>query len=211
MRKTKFENGEVYHIFNRGVDKREVFLSDSDYFRFLKSMKEFNNTLPAWKMQSLSIRGETSSDPYIEIIAYCFNPNHFHLLVKQLNENGVSEFMRKLGTGYTMYFNKKHDHSGVIFQGVFKSVHVDTNEYFLYVSAYVNCNSEIHNIEKADKYKWCSFPDYMGNRSVNLLGKSLTKDIIFNQFRNVREYCEFAKINASEMKKRKEMEKFCLE
>jgi putative transposase len=210
MRKTEFCVGEYYHIYNRGVEKRKIFLDDADYFRFLNSIKEFNNSLPAWKAHDLSSRGEASTDPYIEIIAYCINPNHFHLIVKQLRENGISIFMHKLGTGYSMYFNKKHKHSGVIFQGVFKSKHIGTNEYLLHLASYVNCNSEIHGICKAENYKWCSFPDYIRKRTSNLLGDSLKKSIVIDQFRNVKEYKEFAKINAKEMKRKKDEEEFDL-
>jgi putative transposase len=204
MRKIEFANEEIYHIFNRGVEKRKIFLNDPDYFRFLDSIKEFNNSLPAWKAHDLSSRGEASTDSYIEIIAYCINPNHFHLIMKQLKKDGISLFMHKLGTGYSMYFNNKHKHSGVVFQGVFKAKHIDTNEYLLHLSAYVNCNSEVHGICKAENYKWCSFPDYIKKRPGNLLGKSLNKGIVIDQFRSVKEYEKFAKIKAREMKRRKD-------
>jgi len=103
MRKTNFANDEYYHVYNRGTDKRKIFLDYKDYDRFIKSLDEFNSETPAWKF-------EFEVGPRIrlvEIIAYCLNPNHYHLILKQLKENGITEFMRKIGTGYTMYFNKK--------------------------------------------------------------------------------------------------------
>ncbi|NLC30794.1 MAG: hypothetical protein GX765_01950, partial [Candidatus Moranbacteria bacterium] len=145
MRKTIFANGEYYHIYNRGVDKREVFLNDDDYIRFIKSIKEYNDTKTYGRFQN---RGSTSGsfevEPLIELVAYCLNPNHYHFILKQLEEGGVSKFMQKLSTSYTMYFNKKYDRSGALFQGRFKSIHIDTNEYLLHLSVYVNKNNFIH-------------------------------------------------------------------
>lgn len=205
MRKITFANNQYYHIYNRGVEKRDIFLDESDYDRLLKSMADFNNACPVWK-----IRGEASNEmvePYVEIVAYCINPNHFHLILKQLRNNGISDFMHKLGTGYTMYFNKKNKHSGVIFQGVFKSVHIDSNEYLLYVSAYVNCNSEVHGIEKAENYRWCSFPEYAKLKA----GITSGNEVILGQFANLEDYVKYAKIQVGEMQRKKEMTKFLLE
>ena len=205
MRKITFANNQYYHIYNRGVEKRDIFLDKSDYNRLLKSISDFNNACPAWK-----IRGEASNEmveSYVEIVAYCINPNHFHLILKQLRDNGISDFMHKLGTGYTMYFNKKNEHSGVIFQGVFNSVHVDSNEYLLYLSAYVNCNSEVHGIEKAESYQWCSFSEYTKSKT----GITSGKEVILGQFASLKDYAKYAKIQAGEMQRKKEMAKFLLE
>jgi len=213
MRKTEFANGEHYHIFNRGVEKRDVFLNDFDYMRFLQSLAEFNRTDPIGSIFEQSFRKKedllgNEVSKLVEIIAYCLNPNHYHLILKQLEDKGIEKFMHKMGVGYSKYFNHKYKRSGVLFQGVFKSKHIATNEYLLHLSSYVNCNSEIHGICKAENYKWCSFPDYINKRTGNLLGESLKKDIVIDQFRSVKEYKEFAKINAKEMKRRKDEEEF---
>ena len=73
----------------------------------------------------------------VEIVAYCLNPNHYHLIVKQISEKGIERFMQKIGTGYTNYFNKRYERSGALFQGKFKSIHIDSNEYLLHLSVYV--------------------------------------------------------------------------
>jgi putative transposase len=200
--------GEYYHIYNRGVEKRTTFLDDIDYRRFLKSLEEFNTSDPAWKVDYYKEKHGISAktNPFVEILAFCLNPNHFHLLLKQLQDKGISEFMRKLGTGYTMYFNKRRKHSGVLFQGKFKSVHVDSNDQLLYVSAYINCNSEIHAVAKAEKYRWCSFQEYFS--AENLLCK---KDIILDQFHSSKEYIDFAKSNAKAIVEKREMEKLAIE
>ena len=211
MRKTQFVNGEYYHIYNRGVDKREVFLDSSDYFRFIKSLREFNNSLTREERMRLeskrSKKSELSSGKIVEIVCFCLNPNHYHFILKQLVDKGIENFMHKLSTGYTNYFNKKNDRNGSLFQGPFKSVHIGSNNYLLYLSAYVNCNSEVHGISPAENYKWCSFRDYISKKSSGLC----SKDIILSQFSSLNEYREFAKNNAKEMKYKKETEKLLLE
>lgn len=202
-----FINGEYYHIYNRGVEKIDVFRGERDYRRFLKSLAEFNTSEPAYKIDRANRKGlNVDKKPYVEIIAYCLNPNHFHLLLKQVVESGISEFMRKLGTGYTMYFNKKHERVGALFQGKFKSVYVKDNNHLLYLSAYINCNSEIHGIAKAEKYKWCSFGEYLsGERAL------CNKKIILSQFRDREEYGLYAKENATNIKEKRKMEKLIIE
>lgn len=204
-RSIEFATDEYYHVYNRGTEKRDIFLQVRDYFKFLESLKIFNDSEPAWK----TIRGETSNrKPFVEVVAYCLNPNHYHLILKQKQGKGISEFMRKLGTGYTMYFNKKYDRSGVLFQGNFKAVHIDSNEYLLYVSAYVNCNSEVHGIMDAVKYRWCSFSEFISNGCGEIC---TNKGIILGQFKNKDDYKEYAKIQATEMKNNKEMQRLALE
>ena len=116
MRKTIFANNEYYHIYNRGVDKRKIFLNNKDYIRFLVSMREFNRVKPIgslykykkWKEQrhptSLRDVGCLSQSKLVEFIAYCLNPNHYHFMVKQLTNNGISEFMKRLGNGLSKQF-----------------------------------------------------------------------------------------------------------
>lgn len=202
-----FITGEYYHIFNRGVEKITIFPHGSDYWRFVKSLKQFNTAEPAYKIDRLNKKGiALDSKPYVEIIAYCINPNHFHLLLRQVEERGVTEFMRKLGTGYTMYFNKRYERSGVLFQGKFKFTHMDRNEQLLYTSAYVNFNSEIHGIAKAEKYRWCSMPEYLSGEKI-----LCRKDIILEQFKCAKEYKDFAEKTATFAKSKKGMENIAIE
>jgi hypothetical protein len=135
------------------------------------------------------------------VVAYCLNPNHFHLILKENKENGIATFMKKICTGHAMYFNKKYERSGVLFQGRFKSVHASSNDLLLYLSAYVNCNSQIHSIADALEYPWCSFSEYMGKKGIEC-----QKDIIMSQFKNSEEYRTFCLEKVVGMKKRKDME-----
>ena len=218
MRKTKFANNEYYHIYNRGVDKREIFCEEKDYLRFLKSIREFNDNTGYFQRdyeKRTKLTGQKSDFRYlksdfeqlVEIICYCLNPNHYHFILKQLAENGITLFMRKLGTGYTNYFNKKYNRSGSLFQGKFKSVHIDSNEYLLWLSGYVNGNIEIHGIDKAKKHKWCSYSDYLGKRK----GTLCKKEIVLSQFKNLEEYENFVEMTIRKSKERKDLEKYFIE
>ena len=114
MRKAIFVNEECHHIFNRGVDKRKVFLDAEDRARFLKSMREFNRPDAIGSLYEESFREKDNLGVQlprlVEIVCYCLNPNHYHLVLKQLTDKGIEKFMQKLSTGYTNYFNKKYDH-----------------------------------------------------------------------------------------------------
>lgn len=222
MRKTEFAIDEYYHVFNRGVDKRDVFLCDYDYVRFLKSAIEFNQIKPIGSLYQLSFRkkkvglGSKSpiglleleeSEKLVEIICYCLNLNHYHFILKQISENGVEKFMHKLGMGYTNYFNKKCCRSGSLFQGPFKSTHINSNELLLYLSVYVNANHQIHGYPERD-WKYSSLHDYIGKRN----DKLCNKEVILGQFNNdPKQYEKYLNDNAKYFKEKKEMEKYILE
>lgn len=222
MRKTEFKNGQCYHILNRGVDKRNVFLNNNDYVRFITGMSEFNNdstyeqrtyernlrlrelSSKTWEPGSFSWDG---MEKLVDIVCYCANPNHYHFILKQLKKDGIKIFMHKIGTGYTNYFNKKYKRAGSLFQGPFKAIHIDSNEYLLYLSAYVNKNNFIHGYNKKGDWKYSSLLDYLGKRD----GKLCNKKMILGQFKNIEEYAKFMEVNALYLKEKKEMAKYILE
>jgi len=207
MRKFEFQTGEFYHIYNRGVDKREVFLDKWDYVRFLKSLREFNNDsiyeqrVYARNRELMGLSPEASGlSPLVEFITYCLNPNHFHFLLKQLRDNGIRIFMHKLGTGYTCYFNQKYNRSGSLFQGPFKAIHIKSDSYLLWLSGYINGNAEIHKIAKAENWIWGSYLDYTGKRR----GMLCNKNIILSQFETIEEYRDLVNIIIKESSQGKE-------
>jgi len=218
-RKKEFANGELFHLFNRGVDKRIIFVDSYDIRRFFKSMIEFNVVSPIGSLYENSFRqlgGETakSEDRLVNIIAYCLNPNHFHFILEQLTTGGISEFMKRLSGGYAWYFNNKYKRSGSLFQGAFKDVHIDSNEYLLHVSAYVNLNDRVHRLggETAKLVNsMSSWEEYINKKVKGVCGK----EIILGQFRNTTEYKEFALSSLKSIVKRKEelkdFDKFLLE
>lgn len=145
-RKVKFAEGGYYHIYNRGVDKRIIFTNHFDYQRFilLLHVLNTNKNLKIRDLLKVNSFGELlkikNEDSLVAIGVYCLMPNHFHLLLTPLIEDGISKFMLKLQTSYSMYFNIKNKRSGALFEGVFKSQHLDTDEYLKYIYSYIHLN-----------------------------------------------------------------------
>ncbi len=219
MRKTELAEGEYYHVYNRGTDKRDIFQDIEDFRRFFQSLVEFNVVEPIGsiyenrfnKKQKLGHPMSKSTEGHgrvvtkiekeeklVEFIAYCVNPNHFHFILEQVAEKGIEKFMQRLGNGYTKYFNRKHRRSGVLFQGKYKSIHVDTNEYLLHLSAYVNLNDRVHNIpvtplgqHRMSKSSW---GEYIGGTKGLTNKESLfcKTSVISEQFSSPNEYEKFA-------------------
>jgi putative transposase len=200
MRKVPFVENEYYHIYNRGVDKRPIFADNEDLDRFFQSIEEFNSVEPIGSIFKNSFNDKKDTKKLVEIICYCLNPNHFHFVLRQISENGISEFMKRIG-GYTWYFNHRHKRNGALFQGRFKSSHINTNEYLLHVSAYVNLNNRF----KGEPYKLSksSWDEYLGK------GNDLicSTDIILGQFKNPKDYEKFALSSLKDILRRKEMAK----
>lgn len=146
-RKITFSIGEYYHIYNRGNDKRMIFMDNADYLRFIVLLYISNN-IDVVHISNLINQGESlmkilnidKKDSLVDIGAYCLMPNHFHLLIKEKKENGITKFMGKVSTGYSMYFNKRYERTGKLFEGTFKSVHADTDAYLKYLFSYIHLN-----------------------------------------------------------------------
>lgn len=191
MQKPLFAEDNYYHIYNRGVEKRDVFLDDFDRFRFIHDLFEFNDTAPAGKFSkgkspAPSQHSEvqppniTKRIPLVKIHCFCLMPNHYHMLVEQIRDGGVIDFMKKLGTGYTMYFNKRYNRVGPLFQGRFKAVHIDEKAHLRYLPLYIHLNpldlvmpiwreQKIISWKKAEaflnSYRWSSHMDYSGHHN----------------------------------------------
>ncbi len=191
MMRTKPEMGGIYHIYNRGVEKRKIFLDDQDYLRFVHDLFEFNDQNPAinlayyfGKSKSKEVglpkieRGARKL--FVRLMAFCLMPNHFHLIVQQITDDGITEFIRKLGTGYTNYFNKKYRRVGPLFQGKYKSVQIKSESHLIHLPYYIHLNpldvagiewrgEKVINYKKAseflEKYRWSSYRDYIGIRN----------------------------------------------
>jgi len=185
IRKTQLVNGEFYHIVNRGIDKREIFLDDSDCFRFMNSLLVFNDKESSeWHSSSFwQQRGSSrlidykSKNPLVEIYAFVLMKNHFHLLVRQLTEGGIAALMNKLG-GYSSFFNRKYDRTGFLFEGRYRIKLIKTDEQLRNTFVYIHTNPveiiepkwkdwHVDDPEKAiefleNKYRWSSYWDYLG-------------------------------------------------
>jgi len=199
IRKIVFVENEYYHIFNRGVDKRTIFESKDDLFYFYKRLIDLNidDTNPNIKLKRSRLSGGVSYDvsksQLVSIVAYCLLPNHFHLVLKQESKDGISKFMQKLGTSYTMYFNQKYKRSGSLFQGKFKANMIDGEFGLPVLSVYVNLNYAHHRINPKEDLVKSSIFEYLGSElGESICSKREVKSII-SEIGTIREYEEFAK------------------
>ncbi len=183
--------GEFYHIYNRGNSKQKIFLDNQDYDRFVKLLYLCNSTRSIRFREDIIDQKIDAFDfdrgrPIVSIGAWVLMPNHFHIYISPrgtLGENEISVFMNKLSTAYSMYFNKKYERTGKLFEGTFKSKHIDYDQYAKYTFSYIHLNpvklidsnwkeNGVKNNKKAlgflDTYKWSSYADYKGiNRREN--------------------------------------------
>lgn len=189
-RKTVLANGEYYHIYNRGVEKRPVFTNRFEYLRAIDSINFYRYgelLLRYSKYLNLSKDNKSSflkslnkSRLQIEIVAFCLMGNHFHFLVKQLQDNGIVKFMAKFQNSYTKYFNTKHKRVGPLFQGVFKSVRVEDDKQLVHLSRYIHLNPvlsfDIHS-EGLKHYQWSSYPDFLGIINTQIVNPEVVLDL----------------------------------
>jgi putative transposase len=131
---------------------------------------------------------------YVELIGFCIMPNHFHLILRELAEGGIARYMQRIGNAYTKYVHAKHKHSGHVFQGRYKAVHVRDNEQLMHLSAYIHRNPrELKNWKgKEQEYPWSSYQDYVKE---NRWGGLLAQEIILDQFEGTTKsnYADFVK------------------
>ncbi|MFA4833618.1 MAG: transposase [Patescibacteria group bacterium] len=215
----RFQDEYYYHIYNRGVDKRQVFLDKWDYTRFLESLREFNQFEATGgfyrKFLASKFRGLTPNlgvrppgqKKLVRIIAYCLNPNHYHLLLRQNIENGVSEFMKRMGAGYSGYFNYKYKRSGSLFGGKYKVKEAKSIFDVIKLSIYVNCNSEIHSLARKENWPWSSYLDYVGVRR----GKLCEAEEVLREFSNPEDYKRFCEQLMPDIRAIKNLERYGLE
>lgn len=195
MRKQPLVTGEYYHIYNRGVDKRDIFNSKKDVERFIESVSEFNQTNPIVSLANLrktQIESKPLSEPLVAIVAICLNPNHFHFVLKQLKDGGIAKFMQKLQGGYTYFFNVKNSRTGSLFQGTFKSQLMGNENYFNKIIGYTNKNYQIHHIPK-NKMHLVFASDYeYENNNFKIISKEEGRRIleIFDGNKNFKKHCE---------------------
>lgn len=199
MRKEPLVTGEYYHIYNRGVDKRDIFNDTDDLVRFKETLKHFNqvDSIGSLEMYHKSVRAlgsnfELRLEPLVAIVAFCINPNHFHFILKQLVDGGIAKYMQKILAGYTYYFNQKNDRSGALFQGTFKSKLIDNEVYFRKIFAYVNQNYLVHTIpENKCSFVFASDKEYLTG-SFDYVSGGEGQEIlrIFESKENLKAHCK---------------------
>jgi len=190
----------MYHVFNRGVEKRSTFTDKRElkrvmqalaYYRFKKPLFRFSHFLRLEKkMQIQALSNLKTTNKNVDIICYCLMPNHFHLLLRQIDDAGISKFMANFTNSYTKYFNMKNDRVGPLFQGLFKAVLIEDDEQLMHVSRYIHLNPASSFLVEPDfleSYEWSSYPDYLGLKNPEII----EKETVLNLFSNEEQYKQF--------------------
>lgn len=213
---------QYYHVLNRGVASQPVFNNKRDYIRAFETLFYYQNKeLPLKYSKFLSLSKDERArileklaqgkNFLVEIIAYCFMPNHLHLLLKQVVENGISKFMSNFTNSYTRYFNTKNKRNGPIFQGKFKAIRIETDEQLLHLSRYIHLNPYssflIKNLNDLTNYPFSSLSEFLGETDIKLC----SKQIILGRFKNKNLYQKFVFDQADYQRKLEEIKHLMLE
>ncbi len=217
-RAVPFAPDEWYHCYNRGVDKRIIYTNNADKERFLMLLYACNSVEPIhisniYQSKTLMdlLEKTKRKKTLCDIAAYCLMPNHFHLLVREHNYGGITSFMRKLGTGYTMYFNIKYRRNGALFQGAFKSRRIASTQNFSRATSYIHANPAelkepqwkegvVHGSKLLEiflkNYRYSSFLDYLNERSESAIINKVAALEILDVAQTVNQLIEEAAIYA---------------
>lgn len=200
IRKLVFGNGEVYHVFNRGIERRSTFTDKREFERIQKLIKFYRHRdipirFSQVIQQSQDIREKILNDLFkservIDILSYCIMPNHFHFLLQQNVDKGISTFISNITNAYTKYFNTKHERTGPLFEGVFKAIHIESDEQLVHVARYIHLNPVASNIisnQELENYKWSSYLEYLSLSSEEIS----QKELILSMFKSIERYRAF--------------------
>ncbi|MEK7550727.1 MAG: transposase [Patescibacteria group bacterium] len=179
-------SNSIYHIYNRGVEKRTIFEDNQDYNVFLGYLKEYLSPSQGEALGYRDYKGKFVEE--IKLLTFCLMPNHFHLLIKQKGKDSIKKFTQALFTRYSMYFNKKYKRIGSLFQGEYRAVNIIDKEHLLYVSKYIHRNP-ITSTSNLNVFS--SYSDYLGITNTPWLDKK----VVLNEF-NKSIYIKFNKINS---------------
>lgn len=209
--------GEYYHIFNRGVGKQIIFHETSDYSRFLflvlyfqsalkiehvgRMVEGFSNSLGQQLGQHpvlAKLANDVVKGRNVELVSFCLMPNHFHLVLKEVEERGISTYMQRILNAYGKYYNTKYQKSGHVFQGPYRSVLVQDDRHIQHLSAYIHRNPrEISKwFNKEDLYRWSSYQDFIKE---NRWGELLVPDVVLGKFKDKKSYHRFVETSPAKM------------
>ena len=202
LRQDVLINGEIYHVYNRGSAGGDIFREGDDYQRFLETVSFYRFKQLPFRLSKMLILSEKKrkkagdalvlkDDCLIEIYCFCLMPNHFHILLKQRTENGISKFVAQLQNSYTRFFNTKRHRMGYLFQGSFKAKRIVSEEQLIHLSRYVHLNPYsaflVKSVDGLRKYNYSSFSDYMNKKRFDFVNKKYIIDI----FGNIEAYKKF--------------------
>lgn len=200
FRKISFRDDEIYHVFNRGMDHRNIFTNKREFYRAQNLIKFYRHKeIPARfshvVKHSKDIKEKIleklfTSERIIDILSYCLMPNHFHFLLKQTSDKGIATFISNFSNAYTKYFNTKAERTGPLLEGVFKAVHIESEEQLIHVSRYIHLNPVASSIipkEQLNDYLWSSYPEYIGMSGTVIC----EKESVLGYFKSITEYQKF--------------------
>jgi len=219
-RLTPLVNGQAYHIFNRGIDRRPTFTNKRECQRAIEAINLYQFSNPPLKLSKfLKLADEERNDivktliateKLIEVLSYCLMPNHFHFLLLQKKEGGIAKFLSNFQNSYTRYFNTRHERDGSLFLDQFKAVRIETEEQLVHVSRYIHLNPHtgfvVKTLEELESYPWSSFSYYIIEKS-----PYVDSNMILSRFGKAEEYKQFVFDQADYARKLKEVEHLILE
>ncbi len=186
MRKTPFEPGKFYHVYNRGNEKKDIFFERENYLFFLRRLKQ---GVEKWGAL---------------VVGYCLMPNHFHLMLQESAEANITNLMLSLQTSYAKAINKRYNRVGHLFQGPFKNILIDKTEYLVHLSRYIHQNPALAGLVRLpEEWEFSSYRDYLGIRN----GSLPQSQVVLSEFDGVDDYQEFV----MEYKEASNIEKYILE
>lgn len=195
-----FTPNSYYHLYNRGVDKRRIFEDSEDYQKFLYYLKVYLTPSVKLHEEMPLLRKNLTSNNLAEevtLLAFCLMPNHFHLLLHQESTNGITRLMRQLTTAYSMYFNKRYERIGPLFQGIYKAVNVKTED-LLALSSYIHVHPEADRGVDLNEFKWSSFLTYSGSQKLPWI-ETETVNEAFKKTGTTKSYRDFVKQNNQDL------------
>ena len=199
-RKISFRDGEIYHLFNRGLERKCTFTNKREFERAKKLIKFYRHKeIPVRFSQVLKQPEDTrtrilndlfQSERAVDILSYCLMPNHFHFLIKQNTGKGASTFVANFTNAYTKYFNVKHQRIGPLFEGIFKAVYIENDEQLIHVSRYIHLNpiaSSLIQDDELNDYPWSSYRKYLSLSEDEIA----QKDLVLGMFKSINHYQKF--------------------
>ncbi len=220
LRITPLATGEIYHVFNRGINRQSTFTSRKEYQRAILAIKFYQVATPPASLSKVLtlpvdlkdrvIEDMEKAERQVEIISFCLMPNHFHFLLKQKKDGGISKFMGNFQNSYTRYYNTRNERDGAIFLTQFKAVRIVSDEQLIHVSRYIHLNPYtgyvIKTLKELEDYLWSSFPDYIKGKSTLILN-----DLVMGFFKNPESYKKFVFDQADYQRELKTVEHLILE
>lgn len=220
FRKVPLVTGEIYHIFNRGIDSRITFSNQKEFIRAYQIIKYYRFSSPPMKLSKFlrisdskrqGLQESSWGEKFVSIMCYCLIPNHFHFILRQEMDCGISKFLSLFQNSYTRYFNTKNDRVGQLFLDNFKNVLIESEEQFLHLSRYIHLNpyssSVVKDLNDLYRYEWSSLSEYIGGSEDTIC----EKEMLVNYFKTKESYKKFVSDRAEYQRELKKNESLLID